>query len=105
MKLAVILMFSMGVFVTACSIARLATAIRWNRYGRSQNPSHDYLDLGMWSILEIMAGLVCACMPGIANLLRHVWPKVFRTSPEASYAESGSESGIKKPQAREIELV
>lgn len=103
--MAVISMFSMGIFVTACSVARLATAIKWNRYGRSQNPSYDYMDLAIWSILEIMAGLVCACMPGVANLLQQLWPKVFNTSSEASYADSGPESGTKKPHVHEIELL
>jgi hypothetical protein len=88
MKVAVISMFAMGLFVTACSIARLALAVKWNRFGMSENPTYYYVDIASWSIIETMTGLICACMPGIANLLRHICPKVFDTSSEASSPDS-----------------
>lgn len=32
-------------------------------------------------------------MPGIANLLRRIWPRVFGTTVKPSYGSSGLESG------------
>ena len=37
--MAVVSMFAVGLFVTACSIARLVLAIKWNQYGQSKNPT------------------------------------------------------------------
>ena len=106
MKMAVASMFAIGLFATACSIARLAIAIKWNRYGKSENPTYDYADLATWSIVEVMTGLVCACMPGIANLLRHICPGVFDTSSEASSPDScGGKHSTKKQSANQLEMV
>jgi hypothetical protein len=106
MKVAVASMFAMGLFVTACSIARLAIAVKWNRYGKSENPTYDYADLATWSIIEVMTGLVCACMPGIANLLRHICPGVFGTSSEASSPDSCCrDCNAQKHGANQLEMV
>ena len=90
-KLAVASMFVVGIFVTACSIVRLGTALKW---GKSTNPTYDYTNLAVWSLIEITIGVVCACMPGIANLMRRVWPRVFGTTVKKSYGSSGLESGF-----------
>lgn len=89
-KLAVSSMFAVGVFVTACSIVRLGTALKW---GKSVNPTYDYKNLAIWSLIEIDTGVICACMPGIANLMRRIWPRVFGTTMKKSYGSSGMESG------------
>ena len=44
MKLTASTMFAIGLFVTACSTARLVIAIKWNHYGASRNPTYDYAD-------------------------------------------------------------
>jgi hypothetical protein len=31
----------------------------------------------VWSLVEIDVGVICACMPGIAALMRRVWPHIF----------------------------
>jgi hypothetical protein len=89
-KLAVGSMFAVGVFVTVCSIIRLGTALKW---GKSINPTYDYKNLAVWSLIEIDTGVICACMPGIANLMRRIWPRVFGTTVKKSYGSSGMESG------------
>lgn len=48
-------------------------------WGKTTNPTLDYLPLGLWSIIEIDVGVICACMPGMASLLRRVLPNVFGT--------------------------
>jgi hypothetical protein len=46
-------------------------------WGRTTNPTLDYLSLGLWSIVELDVGIICACMPGMAALLRRVLPRAF----------------------------
>lgn len=92
-KLAVGSMFVVGIFVTICSIVRLGTALKW---GKSQNPTYDYTNLAIWSLVELTMGIICACMPGVANLLRRIWPRLFGTAVRPSYGNSGIESGSKK---------
>jgi hypothetical protein len=92
-KLAVASMFVVGIFVTICSIVRLGTALKW---GKSQNPTYDYTKLAIWSLVELAMGIICACMPGVANLLRRIWPRLFGTAVRPSYGSSGIESGSKK---------
>jgi hypothetical protein len=89
-KIAVGSMFAVGIFVTACSVVRLGTALKW---GKSMNPTYDYTNLAIWSLIEITTGVICACMPGIANLMRRAWPRVFGTTVKPSYGSSGLESG------------
>jgi len=48
-------------------------------WGRTTNPTLDYLSLGLWSIIELDVGIICACMPGMATLLRRVLPRAFGT--------------------------
>ena len=98
-KLAVGSMFAVGIFVTACSVVRLGTALKW---GKSMNPTYDYTNLAIWSLIEITTGVICACMPGIANLLRRIWPRMFGTTVKPSYGSSGLESGSNKYRERKI---
>lgn len=48
-------------------------------WGRTTNPTLDYLSLGLWSIIELDVGIICACMPGMATLLRRLLPSVFES--------------------------
>ena len=50
------------------------------------------------SALEIQVGVICACIPGIATLLRRIWPNIFDTgkgSSDPSSSEASQEN--KKP--------
>ena len=76
--------------VTVCSVVRLPTALRW---GKTVNPTYDYARLAIWSLLEMMAGVICACFPGLASLLRRMAPRVFGTTHKASkYSDMSSDS-------------
>lgn len=55
--------------MTACSIARLRFLSSW---ASSPNPSYDYGDLAVWSLIELYAGVICACLPGMASLFRRI---------------------------------
>lgn len=49
------------------------------------NPTYDYSNLALWSLVEIDVGVICACMPGVAVLLRRILPKVFGTTKGDSH--------------------
>lgn len=68
---------NIGHSVTICSIVRLPTILKW---GKTTNPTYDYARLAIWSLLEMMFGVICACFPGVAALLRRCWPNVFSTT-------------------------
>lgn len=63
-KIGVVLIFLVGLFVTACSIVRLHyVPYLWT----SQNPTYDFNDITLWSGLEGDVGVCCACMPMVAG--------------------------------------
>lgn len=71
-------------------MVRLPTALKW---GKTVNPTYDYARLAIWSLLEMMAGVICACFPGLASLLRRMAPRVFGTTHKASkYSDMSSDS-------------
>ena len=76
--------------VTICSAVRLPTILKW---GKTANPTYDYARLAIWSLLEMMTGIICACFPGLAGLLRRVWPKVFATTKGSNGSNPTYETG------------
>lgn len=66
-KIAVCITFSIGLFVTLCSIIRLRTLAVW---GDAPNVTWLYNPIAIWSNTEINLGVVCACMPAIAGLVQ-----------------------------------
>lgn len=73
--------------MTLCSILRLKTLANW---GMSLNPTYDYTELAVWSLVEMDVGVMCACMPGIAALFKRMFPSVFASSGSG---DSGNQSG------------
>ena len=76
-KFLVMLMFGVGFFVTFVSILRLRLLVK---FGDSKNISYDYKQIGYWTVIEIDTALVCACMPGIRNLIRRAFPRAMGQS-------------------------
>ncbi|KAL1861693.1 hypothetical protein Daus18300_008661 [Diaporthe australafricana] len=97
-KIGVILVFLLGLFVTICSIARLRFLSSW---ASSTNPTYDYSDLALWSLIELYAGVICACLPGMTSLFRRI--KHQHTEKKSSAANSmggsrmftGASSGLR----------
>jgi hypothetical protein len=46
--------------------------------------AEDYVDLGVWSTIEVPTGIVCACMPSIRSLVRHAFPALFPATKNES---------------------
>jgi hypothetical protein len=67
-------------------------------WGHSTNPTLDYQSLGLWSVIELDVGIICACMPGMAALLRRMLPTVFGTT-KGSKGSKESGSGYSDPRS------
>ncbi|KAI0020967.1 hypothetical protein F4780DRAFT_770413 [Xylariomycetidae sp. FL0641] len=73
-KVGVGLMFCVGTFVTIVSILRLRSLVVFRE---SANLTWDYWEVCLWSTIEIMVGIMCACMPALRLILIRLAPKVF----------------------------
>ncbi|KAF2838138.1 GMC oxidoreductase [Patellaria atrata CBS 101060] len=89
-KIMILLMFSVGFFVTIVSILRLRTILR---FGDSENVTWDYVALGYWSTIEIHVGIICACMPALRSFFKHIWPRVFKVTENRSTKQTPSPFG------------
>ncbi|KAL1999071.1 hypothetical protein VTN02DRAFT_5106 [Thermoascus thermophilus] len=76
-KVFVMLMFSVGFFVTIVSIVRLSSLVE---FANTQNVTWDYVPVGYWSTVECDVGVICACLPSIRSLLVQLFPRVFSGS-------------------------
>ena len=83
--------------VTVCSVIRLPTIQRFNH---SQNPTWDYTHLAFLSLVEVDVGVICACLPGMAQLVQRMWPRLFSMAPRRN-SDALSERGLQDSRAPE----
>lgn len=69
-KLGVCLTFLLGLFVTVVSGIRLQQVYV---NSNSTNPTWDLTPIAVWSQAEMNIGVICACMPCFAKLIRQFW--------------------------------
>ncbi|KAI5462640.1 hypothetical protein BGZ63DRAFT_403848 [Mariannaea sp. PMI_226] len=69
------IMFCVGTFVTVMSILRLRSLVLLTT--RSQNPTWDYFEVSIWSVMEICVGIICACMPTMRLVLVRIFPRAL----------------------------
>lgn len=62
--------FLVGIVVTVCSIVRLRYL---SVFGQSLNFTYDYSFLGIWSIVEVYACIICVCMPAATGFFRRIY--------------------------------
>jgi hypothetical protein len=84
-KVMVMSMFGVGIFVIVISVIRLESLIH---FSNTQNVTWDYVDAGLWSLIEIDVSIVCGCMPAHRLLIAKFWPKITST-----FASSKNSSG------------
>ncbi|KAL7803685.1 GPCR, PTH11-type [Trichoderma aethiopicum] len=84
-KVGVAVMFCLGAFVTIVSILRLKSLIQFGT--DSLNPTWDFLDVSLWSVVEINVGLICVCLPAFRLLLVRIFPKL-QGSTERYYGKN-----------------
>ena len=61
-KIAVMVIFIIGLFVTACSVVRLQYVAQLGKY---TNATYHYNSISLWSGLEGEIGVICACLPTV----------------------------------------
>ncbi|KZL85627.1 cfem domain-containing protein [Colletotrichum incanum] len=71
-KLMVMVVFSMGIFVTIASVIRLRTLVV---FANSTNITYDYVDAAYWSTIELYAGIITASLPAVYKLLSGIFDK------------------------------
>ncbi|PQE22697.1 hypothetical protein CJF31_00001637 [Rutstroemia sp. NJR-2017a BVV2] len=74
-KVQLFIMFGVGLFVSIISIIRLRYLVS---FGNTTNPT-------MWSVVETQTGIICACLPSVRHLLKHVFPEGFLSSLKSSH--------------------
>ncbi|KAJ0426861.1 CFEM domain-containing protein [Aspergillus carlsbadensis] len=98
-KVGMCVMFAVGIVVTVVSIFRLVEAVGFNS---TINPTKDFVPVGMWSLLEIDIGIMCACMPGIRALCKRLYalffPKPLGYETYEARSKQGKHSGTGSKQ-------
>lgn len=82
--------------VAVVSILRLRSLIKFG--SNSLNPTWDFLDVGIWSVVEINVGLICVCLPSLRVLLVRIFPRLQGTTER--YARSSKRSRSNKRASR-----
>ncbi|KAI0143003.1 50S ribosomal protein L36e [Xylariaceae sp. FL1272] len=89
-KIHLILMFSVGLAITAVSVVRLTTLVQ---FAKTANPTYDSVPTAYWSVLEAYVSIICCCLPSVRSLLRTMVPSCFGSSNDPnsqSYKLSGT---------------
>jgi len=89
-KVAVAAMLCVGVLMTIVSILRLRSLVS---FANTTNPTYDFYNSGLWSMLELDVGIICVCMPNIRLILVRLFPKVMATANQSRAGISGTGTG------------
>ncbi|KAL2759588.1 hypothetical protein ACRALDRAFT_1060380 [Sodiomyces alcalophilus JCM 7366] len=73
-KVGVIIMFSLGIFITITSCIRLQYLIT---FAESTNPTWDYADTLIWSGLEVSVSVIVTSLPTLRMFFKRVLPGMF----------------------------
>ncbi|RBQ78356.1 hypothetical protein FVER14953_08756 [Fusarium verticillioides] len=93
-KIQLFVMFSLGIVVTVFSIIRLPFLIS---LGKTTNPTWEYVEVTIWSIWETELGMVCASLPAIRHLFKHLWPNAMATiASKMSFSSTNKDSTLDK---------
>ncbi|KAF9768394.1 hypothetical protein IL306_014337 [Fusarium sp. DS 682] len=93
-KIQLFVMFSLGIVVTVFSIIRLPFLIN---LGKTTNPTWEYVEVTIWSIWETELGMVCASLPAIRHLFKHLWPNAMATiASKMSFSSTNKDSTLDK---------
>ncbi|KAL1648509.1 hypothetical protein SLS61_006833 [Didymella pomorum] len=89
-KIGVLLMFSVGAFVTVVSMLRLRSLVH---FANTTNMTWDYLEASLWSVIECQVGIICSCMPSIRLGLTRLFPKIMGSTNRSTAKDTGAPSG------------
>ncbi|KAL7951348.1 putative PTH11-typeG-protein-coupled receptor [Trichoderma barbatum] len=74
--------FLMGGFVTVTSILR-ATSVK-NSLANKADTTWNFIDRGIWTLIEANAGIIGACLPTLRQPLAQLFPRFFETTMKNS---------------------
>ncbi|KAI8954434.1 hypothetical protein F4801DRAFT_533184 [Xylaria longipes] len=86
-KIQIMIMFSLGFLVTIISIIRLKTLVV---FANSTNISYDYVDPGLYSIIEASISIIICCLPATRALLSVIMPNLFPSTTNRSFSSGES---------------
>ncbi|KAL4879257.1 hypothetical protein BJY04DRAFT_220375 [Aspergillus karnatakaensis] len=95
-KAGICVMFAGGIVVTVVSILRFVSSLSFDM---TDNPTKNFVSIGVWSLLEVYLSIICACMPGIRAFFNYTYSKLgAKISIYDSFAGRGSAGvGIPSP--------
>ncbi|KAI2628239.1 hypothetical protein GGS21DRAFT_492888 [Xylaria nigripes] len=91
-------------------IAKLKLSLRKRILSAIMFAFADFVDVGIWSGLELYVGIICACLPNINHLLRPVyeWLGLMRKRPAPSYssgANTGPQNHVREAKVSSEDLI
>ncbi|KAL9527433.1 SAT4 family membrane protein [Sphaerulina musiva] len=89
-KIGVVLMFSVGFFITIVSILRLYSLVA---YSSDSNFTWAFVIPGVWSKIELHGSVVCACMPAIRQFFRRFTPRLLGSTVGSNTGATTDMSG------------
>jgi len=98
-KFGAILTFTIGLFVTVCSVIRLQYLATVGKY---TNATYHYNDVGIWTGLEAYLGVICACMPSIMGPVLYFFRNtvISKFTSSSKFTSTSSKSGVPRPNYR-----
>ncbi|POS68616.1 hypothetical protein DHEL01_v212990 [Diaporthe helianthi] len=78
-RIQIVLMFSVGLFITIVSVVRLTALVN---FATTTNATYDNVPTAYWSVLEIFVSIICCCMPAVRSLLKTAFPSCFGSSTD-----------------------
>jgi hypothetical protein len=90
-KIGLVFMFSLGLFATAISCLRTLYIIEFDR--SNTNPTWEYVDLIIWTGLEVAVAVIVACLPAIWVFLKRSVP-CLSGSDRSGYIKTPSRTDV-----------
>ncbi|KAM0248121.1 hypothetical protein ACHAQJ_009591 [Trichoderma viride] len=81
-KMMLCAIFLMGGFVTVTSILR-ATSVQ-NSLANKADTTWNFIDRGMWTLIEANSGIIGACLPALRQPLARLFPHIFGSTAKNS---------------------
>ncbi|KZL82203.1 cfem domain-containing protein, partial [Colletotrichum incanum] len=101
-KLGVMLMFSIGIFLTAVSAYRIKAVLV---FAKSYNVSADSLETALWSHIELCVGVVVACLPSTRQVWTRFFPIILKFAQNSKSVTSTELSQSSEPSVQRKAIV
>ncbi|KAK7724765.1 hypothetical protein SLS63_008459 [Diaporthe eres] len=95
------IMLTVGLAFFIISLVRLKTI---NNFTTTINPSRDFVEVGIWSGIEIDIGVLCTCLPSIRILIVRYAPRCMGMGSSADESDHPSRPSAQGEQRRQRRL-